>query len=106
MKLAAKIFSGFIGVVLFITGLYVILRDIHVGGVSHGTNALVGGLSIIFGLALMLPAITFAVAKQILELIGPYLPQIRIGGRRVTDPPSNAPSKPEDDPNASIGGSL
>jgi hypothetical protein len=74
------------GVVLFATGIYVIVKDVHMAGVSHTTNAWLGGGMIVLSLMLIVPAQAYLAGKKLLELIGPYLPKIVIGGRRSTDP--------------------
>jgi hypothetical protein len=43
-----------------------------------------------FGMLLVIPTIIVAALKSLLGVIGPYLPQVMIGGRRATDPPPTA----------------
>ncbi len=84
MKRFTVITAFILGLVTFAAGLYTILRDIHLGGVSHVTNAWLGGTLIFFGLALMLPLQVMATAKGVVSVIGPFLPVIKLG-RRSTD---------------------
>lgn len=102
----ARTESFMVGIVLFIASLYILLKDVHVNGTSHATSATVGGLMLLLGLAFMMPVLTFQIAKKVLDLVGPYLPQVMIGGRRATDPPPNRSSEITDDPNHALEGKL
>jgi hypothetical protein len=41
-----------------------------------------------FGMLLIIPTMIVGALKSLLGVIGPYLPQVVIGGRRATDPPT------------------
>ena len=84
----AVITSFVVGAILFATSLYVLIRDVHLAGFSHEAMPWFVGIMIVLSLFLMLPAQMYAAGRAIIELVGPYLPEIRIGGRRKTDPPA------------------
>jgi hypothetical protein len=82
------IVAGFLGLVLFAFGLYIIVRDVHLAGVAHSTNAWLGGIAIVLGLSLILPGQIAAALKMIKDNLGEYIPKVSVmvGGRRATDP--------------------
>lgn len=43
-----------------------------------------------FGMLLIIPTMIVGALKSLLGVIGPYLPQVMIGGRRASDPPVTA----------------
>lgn len=102
-KLLAAAVSFVMGAALFAASLYVIVKDVHIAGMAHSTNAWFAGFGIVLALLLILPAQTMAAAKFILDTVGPYLPEIRIGGRRKTDPPL-PPPEPTPSPDAPPSG--
>lgn len=56
----------------------------------HLVYLFTGGVG--FGMLLVIPTILVGSLKSLLSVIGPYLPQVVIGGRRATDPPVPVPA--------------
>lgn len=56
----------------------------------HLVYLFAGGVG--FGMLLVIPTMVVGSLKALLGVIGPYLPQVVIGGRRASDPPAPPPS--------------
>lgn len=62
----------------------------------HLVYLFAGGVG--FGMLLVIPTLIIGTLKSLLGVVGPYLPQVMIGGRRATDPPASAmPTDPDPD---------
>lgn len=76
--------------------LWLLIAEAMLGKDSHTQHLFLFAGGVLVGVAIGLPAVFFSTAKQIVVLI----PEVRIGGRRYSDPPKTGESqvpKPEKD---------
>lgn len=89
-----------IGLVVAIFGGWLLVLEMQ-KPVSHPGNVYTFAAMIGFGCLIIIPAAITSAVKQIIVVVGPYLPEIRIGGRRWSDrwyrPPRPDPASPPAD---------
>lgn len=71
--------------------LWLLIVEAMLGEKSHTQHLFLFAGGVLLAVAIGLPSVFFSTAKQIVVLI----PEVRIGGKRYSDPPADA-SKKED----------
>lgn len=99
MKLptAQAVARTIIALVIGFVSLWLLVYEAMLGKDAHTQHLFLFSGGILVSIAIGLPSVFFATAKQIVVLI----PEIRVGGRRWSDPPKTTehkkPDKPADD---------
>lgn len=85
-----------IGLAVAVLGAWLLVAEMQ-RPVTQPGNVYTFAAMIGFGCLLVIPAAISSAVKQLIIVVGPYLPEIRIGGRRRSDPPG-PPAPPGPDP--------
>lgn len=82
--------AAFLGFAVFLFGGYLLIVEMQKPASHPGHVYLFAGM-MAFGTLLIVPSAVGEGLKQVIVVVGPYLPDIKIGGRRKTDPPADDP---------------
>lgn len=79
--------ANLLGLVLLGFGGYLLWLEMQKDAPHSGHVYLMAGI-MAFGCLLMVPTYIGEGLKAVVVVVGPYLPRVQIGGRRVDDPPA------------------
>lgn len=86
MNILTKIVGPLLGIAISAFGAALLIIEMQKAAVHSGHVYLFAGM-FGFGCLLIVPSVVAGAMKQVIVVVGPYLPEVRIGGRRKTDPP-------------------
>lgn len=79
--------ANLIGLALLLFGGWLLFTEMQKPE-SHSAHIYVFAAMMAFGCLLIVPASIGDGLKAVVVVVGPYLPKVQIGGRRVDDPPA------------------
>jgi hypothetical protein len=89
-KWLARALRAFAGLTILLLGVALVLADARETYLLHGVPHYVHlGLGVVLawvGGYIMVPALADQIASEVFKYVGPYLPKLRLGGDRATDP--------------------
>ena len=85
---ASRVIAAFLGIIIAAFGAVLLVVEMQ-RPEAHSSHVYLFAGMFGFGCLLIVPSAFSGAVKQIIVVIGPYLPEVRIGGRRKSDPPAD-----------------
>jgi hypothetical protein len=88
-KTGKHLLAAVLGLITASLGAVLLVSEVRQGATAHSGHIYVFAGMFGLGLLLIAPSLVAGAVKSIVVVVAPYLPEVKIGGRRKSDPPKN-----------------